>query len=104
MQNEDNRCPAARAVHAAGVPEALAHPLRLLCASVAGERTVGERVADSDASPSVVSQPHARPRAEGRVATRRDARNIRYRLAEGPARAQRNVVHARYGAPARRRR
>ncbi len=69
---------------AAAVLKALSNPsrLRLLCALVPGERSVGELEDVLGTSQSYVSGQLARLRAEGIVAARRDGRIIRYRLSD----------------------
>lgn len=75
---------AAAADEAAGVLKALSNPqrLRLLCALVPGERSVGELEEVLGTSQSYVSGQLARLRAEGLVSAERDGRVIRYRLAD----------------------
>lgn len=72
------------AEEAAGLLKALGNPsrMRLLCALVPGERSVGELEALLGASQSYVSGQLARLRSEGYVAAHRDGRVIRYRLAD----------------------
>ncbi len=75
---------ASAADEAAGLLKALANParLRLLCALVPGERSVGELEDVLGASQSYVSRQLARLRNEGYVVAARDGRTIRYRLAD----------------------
>lgn len=75
---------AAKAGEAASLLRALAHEARLtvLCQLAEGERSAGELQARSDLSQSALSQHLAKLRAEGLVATRRDAQTIFYRLAD----------------------
>src|SRR5690606_18177759 len=54
--------------------------LRILCALLPGELSVGELEQSLEASQSYVSGQLARMRAEGFVAAQRDGRTIRYRL------------------------
>lgn len=54
--------------------------LRILCALLPGELSVGELEQALGASQSYVSGQLARMRAEGFVAAQRDGRTIRYRL------------------------
>jgi len=70
---------------AAEILKVLSNParLRLLCALLPGERSVGELEQMLGASQSYVSGQLARMRAEGLVACDRDGRTIRYRLADG---------------------
>ena len=74
----------AAADEAAGVLKALSNParLKLLCALVPGEKSVGELEAILDARQAYVSAQLARLRAEGLVETRREGRAIHYRLAD----------------------
>jgi ArsR family transcriptional regulator, virulence genes transcriptional regulator len=76
---------AARAGEAAALLKALAHEARLmvLCQLVEGEHSAGALQHGSGLSQSALSQHLARLRAEGLVATRRDAQTIYYRLADG---------------------
>ena len=82
-QIDDDRV-AEAAAEAAGLLKALANPsrLRLLCALVPGERSVGELETMLGASQSYVSGQLARLRAEGFVRADRDGRVIRYSLAD----------------------
>lgn len=75
---------AAAADEAAAVLKALSNParLRLLCALVPGEKSVGELETVLGASQSYVSGQLARLRAEGLVSTDREGRIIRYSLAD----------------------
>lgn len=75
---------ASAADEAAGLLKALSNParLRLLCALVPGERSVGELEEVLGASQSYVSGQLARLRSEGYVAATRDGRVIRYRLSD----------------------
>lgn len=67
---------------AAEMLKVLSNParLRLLCALLPGERSVGELELALGASQSYVSGQLARLRAEGLVACDRDGRSVRYRL------------------------
>lgn len=69
---------------AADVLKVLANParLRILCALVPGEQSVGELEVLLGASQSYVSGQLARMRAEGLVSCDRDGRTIRYKLAD----------------------
>ena len=82
--------------------KALANPqrLRLLCLLVDGELSVGELNRRVDLSQSALSQHLSRLRAEGLVATRREAQTIFYRLELGPARDVIAVLHDCYCKPA----
>lgn len=72
------------AEEAAAVMRALANParLRLLCALVGQERTVGELEEVLGASQSYVSGQLARLRNEGLVSCEREGRQIRYHLSD----------------------
>jgi len=72
------------AEHAAEVLKSLSNParLRLLCALVPDERSVGELEEALGKSQSYVSGQLARMRTEGLVAANRDGRIVRYRLAD----------------------
>ncbi len=74
----------ARAGEAAALLKALAHEGRLmvLCQLIEGEHAAGELQEVSALSQSALSQHLARLRAEGLVATRREAQTIYYRLAD----------------------
>jgi DNA-binding transcriptional ArsR family regulator len=69
---------------AAEMLKTLSNParLRLLCAMMQGEMSVGELEEALGASQSYVSGQLARMRAEGLVSADRDGRIIRYRLAD----------------------
>ena len=60
------------------------HRLLLLCRLVEGEASVGQLAEHAKLAQSTASQHLGKMRAEGLVATRRDAQNIYYRL-EDPA-------------------
>ncbi len=74
----------AAANEAADLLKALSNPgrLRILCALVPGEMSVGELETALGASQSYVSGQLLRLRNEGLVACTREGRNIRYRLAD----------------------
>lgn len=57
--------------------------LMVLCQLGAGEKSVGELNAAVGLSQSALSQHLAKLRAEGLVATRREAQTIYYRIADG---------------------
>ena len=59
--------------------------LMLLCRLVEGEAPVGALADHAGLSPSAASQHLAKMRAEGLVATRREAQTIHYRLADPAA-------------------
>lgn len=87
---------------AAGLLRVLANSqrLRILCMLVGGEMTVGqinEQLAEL--SQSALSQHLARLRDEGMVTTRREAQNVWYSLATGPAQAVIATLHGIYCAP-----
>ena len=90
-----------RAGEASALLKALANPqrLRLLCLLVAGELSVGELNRRVDLSQSALSQHLSRLRAEGLVATRREAQTIYYRLEPGPAQQVIGVLHDCYCRP-----
>lgn len=69
---------------AAELLKTLSNParLRLLCALLPGERTVGELETALGASQSYVSGQLARMRAEGLVIADRDGRSVRYRVSD----------------------
>jgi ArsR family transcriptional regulator, virulence genes transcriptional regulator len=77
----------AHAADASRLLKALANEKRLvlLCLLVEGERSVGELNARVDLSQSALSQHLAVLRDDGLVSTRREAQNIYYALAPGPA-------------------
>lgn len=74
----------AAAAEAAEMLKALANPgrLRILCALVPGDMSVGELELALGASQSYVSGQLLRLRGEGLVACTRDGRNIRYHLSD----------------------
>lgn len=94
---------AAQAESAAGLLKTLGNPqrLRILCALVDGERSVGEINAFVPLSQSALSQHLAVLREQGLVVTRREAQTIYYALAEGPARAILHTLHELYCPPQR---
>jgi DNA-binding transcriptional ArsR family regulator len=59
--------------------------LLLLCRLIEGEASVTELAEHAGAAPSATSQHLAKMRAEGLVATRREAQTIYYRLADPAA-------------------
>ena len=83
MQMDEERV-AQAAAEAAGLLKALGNPsrMRLLCALVPGEKSVGELEELLGASQSYVSGQLARLRSEGLVTTEREGRVIRYRLSD----------------------
>jgi DNA-binding transcriptional ArsR family regulator len=74
----------ANAVEAAEMLRLLSHETRLmvLCQLGTGEKSVGELNALAGLSQSALSQHLARLRADGLVATRREAQTIYYRIAD----------------------
>ena len=72
------------AAEAADLLKSLSNPgrLRILCALVPGDRTVGELEELIDASQSYVSGQLLRLRNEGLVSCERQGRSMRYRLAD----------------------
>lgn len=81
---EANKALDQAADEAAEVLKVLSNParLRLLCAMIPGEISVGELEQSLGASQSYVSGQLARMRAEGLVSCDRDGRTIRYKLAD----------------------
>lgn len=88
------------AEQAAALLKALAHPARLLvlCQLVEGERSVGQLLPITGLSMSALSQHLAVLRDMELVTTRREAQTIHYALAEGPAAAVLDALHAAYCA------
>ncbi|MEN8895508.1 MAG: metalloregulator ArsR/SmtB family transcription factor [Yoonia sp.] len=78
----------AAAVEAAGMMKALSNPgrLRILCALVPQDMTVGELELAVGQSQSYVSGQLLKLRAEGLVAAERDGRIMRYSLADARVR------------------
>ncbi|TAN07753.1 MAG: ArsR family transcriptional regulator [Rhodanobacteraceae bacterium] len=93
----------AQADEASRLLKALANPqrLRVLCLLVGSELTVGQLNAHlPELSQSALSQHLAKLREEGLVETRREAQQIWYRLAEGPAYRLIGTLHEIYcGVP-----
>lgn len=77
-----------RAEAAATLLKSLANPVRLkmLCALVDGEMSVGAIAAQVGVRETVISQHLMRLRAEGLVTNRRQGTTVFYVLADGPAR------------------
>lgn len=92
---------AANARRATALLKALANEKRLLvlCLLLAGERTVGDLEAQVGLSQSALSQHLARLRADGLVATRRQAQTIHYRMASDEAKALIETLYALYCGP-----
>ena len=86
---------------AAALLKALAneHRLLVLCALVDGPKSVGDLNDRVELSQSALSQHLAVLRGAGIVTTRREAQTIWYALAEGPAAAVMEALHAAYCAP-----
>lgn len=87
---------------AAALLKALSHEGRLmmLCALVAGERSVGELEGMLGARQAAVSQQLARLRLEGLVKCRRDGKQMLYSLGDGRVARIVEVLHDIYcGAP-----
>lgn len=78
--------------------KAMASPsrLKILCALLDGEKTVGQLTEEAGLSQSAVSQHLGRLRAERLVSTRRDAQSIHYRIADDTARAIIATLHDRF--------
>ncbi|MBI1338891.1 metalloregulator ArsR/SmtB family transcription factor [bacterium] len=90
-----------RAAEAARLLKLLANDQRLtvLCRLSAGELSVGELGAHVPLSQSALSQHLAKLRADGVVATRRDAQTIYYRLADPNAARIIGLLCELYGGP-----
>lgn len=80
----------------------LANPdrLLLLCELAQGERNVGALQEQLGIVQPTLSQQLAVLRAQGLVATRRDGKNIHYRLASAQAIAVMQVLHDQFCKPA----
>ncbi len=74
--------------------------LLLLCRLVEGETSVGVLAEHAKLAPSAASQHLAKMRAEGLVATRREAQTIYYRLDDPAAIRVLDTLCDIYGAPA----
>ena len=83
---------AARLLKAIGQPQRL----QVLCLLIDGELSVGQINERIDLSQSALSQQLARLRADGLVATRREAQTIYYHLPPGPARELIAALHRIY--------
>ena len=93
---------ARHAASAAGLLKALANPHRvlLLCLLADGELSVGALNERIPLSQSALSQHLAVLRADGLVATRREAQTVFYRITEGPALDVIQVLQTHFcGAP-----
>jgi DNA-binding transcriptional ArsR family regulator len=93
----------ANAAEVAEVLRALANEARLqiLCQLGEGELSVGEINARLPLSQSALSQHLAKLRAEGLVATRREAQTIYYRIADARVGALISTLHDIYCKPGR---
>lgn len=91
------------AAEVAEVLRALASEARLqiLCRLGEGELSVGEINAQVDLSQSALSQHLAKLRAEGLVATRREAQTIYYRIADSRIGRLISALHDIYCRPGR---
>lgn len=96
---------AAKAGEAAALLRALANETRLmvLCQLTQGEHSAGALQDAVGLSQSALSQHLARLRAEGLVATRREAQTIHYRLADPNAARVLETLAAIYCPPKRKR-
>lgn len=94
---------ARHAGQAATLLRSLANEQRLLvlCHLAEGELSVGQLLQRVDLSQSALSQHLAILRDAGMVATRRQAQQVFYSLAEGPAQAVMRTLHALYCGEAR---
>jgi ArsR family transcriptional regulator len=77
------------------------HRLMILCELIQGERSVTELESAIGLRQPSLSQQLARLRAERLVATRREARTIRYRLAEPAVIKTMTLLHEIYCSPKR---
>ena len=91
------------AAEAVGVLRALSNETRLmvLCQLGDGELSVGELNALVGLSQSALSQHLAKLRAEGLVATRREAQTIFYRIADARVTALVSALHGIFCKPAK---
>src|SRR5690606_21900397 len=89
---------ARHAGEAAALLRSLANEQRLLvlCHLAEGELSVGQLLQRVDLSQSALSQHLATLRDAGLVATRRQAQQVFYSLAEGPAQSVMRTLHALY--------
>lgn len=92
---------AARAEDAATLLRAMANPqrLRVLCLLLNGDRSVSDLNSELDLSQSALSQHLAVLRAQGLVTTRREAQQIYYALARGPAELVLKALYDIYCSP-----
>lgn len=91
-----------RADEAASLLKRLAHParLKLLCHLLEGERSVTELGALAGVAQPTLSQQLGILRGEGLVATRRDGKQIHYRIDSPAALALLQALHGVFCAPA----
>jgi DNA-binding transcriptional ArsR family regulator len=90
-----------RAEAAATLLKSLANPVRLkmLCAMIDGEQSVGAIAAQVGVRETVVSQHLMRLRAEGLVTYRRQGTTVFYAVAPGPARAVMRTLYEVFCGP-----
>jgi DNA-binding transcriptional ArsR family regulator len=90
-----------RAEAAAILLKSLANPVRLkmLCAMVDGEQSVGAIAARVGVRETVISQHLMRLRAEGIVTYRRQGTTVFYALADGPARPLMRTLYEVFCGP-----
>jgi ArsR family transcriptional regulator, virulence genes transcriptional regulator len=100
----DARDMARHAGEAADLLRSLANEQRLLvlCHLAGGELSVGQLLQHVDLSQSALSQHLAILREAGFVTTRRQAQQVFYSLADGPARQVMHTLHALYCRQGRR--
>lgn len=93
----------ARAEAASALLKSLANPVRLkiLCALVDGECSVGALAERVGVRETVVSQHLMRLRAEGLVRNRRVATTVYYSIADGPALGVLKALYEAFCAPPR---
>ena len=99
MTDEDFEQFAAQAAEAASVLKSLGHEsrLRVLCyLAEAGEVSAGDLTMRIGLSQSALSQHLARLRAEGLVATRKEAQSVFYRIAQPKVLELLSALHAIY--------
>ncbi|QGZ41734.1 ArsR family transcriptional regulator [Pseudoduganella flava] len=104
-RNLDLAAMQAAAAQACGLLKTLANPdrLLLLCQLTQGEYCVSDLAAQLGIGQPTLSQQLGVLRNEGLVATRRDGKQIYYRLASDDAAAVMQVLYARFCAPGRER-
>ena len=91
----------AGAQEACALMKVLSNPdrLLLLCGMAGGERNVGELEEALGIVQPTLSQQLAVLRSEGLVSTRRDGRNIYYRIASAQALTVMQMLHAQFCEP-----